>query len=60
MAEFSEQDQRSAMIMDMERILNPEWFAKRKTANKDAILLSPAQYWDWINYIDVSCPYHKV
>ena len=51
---MSEQDQRSMMILDMERLLNPEWFNKRKTVDKDYITIASHQYWDWINYIDVS------
>ena len=52
--EFSEQDQRSMMITDMERIFNPSWFLRR-LANKDEYCtLSTSQYWDWLTYIDVS------
>ena len=50
----SEQDQRSAMIVEMERILNPSWFNKRKTYNENYCAMSTHQYWDWIRYIDVS------
>ena len=54
----SEQDQRSSMIMSMERILNPAWFSRR-TAEKDQYCtLSTAQYWDWLTYIDVSFTSH--
>ena len=52
--EFSEQDQRSMMITDMERILNPSWFLRRLTNKDEYCTLSTSQYWDWLTYIDVS------
>ena len=52
--EFSEQDQRSMMITEMERILNPSWFLRRLTKNDEYCTLSTSQYWDWLTYIDVS------
>ena len=56
MSQESEQDQRSVMIMDMERTLNTDWFNRRKSLNKEYCKLSVHQYWDWINYLDVSHP----
>ena len=52
--EFSEQDQRSMMITEMERILNPSWFWRRLAKTDEYCTLSTSQYWDWITYIDVS------
>ena len=42
------------MILEMERITNPSWFNKRKSVKDDHICISANQYWDWLNYIDVS------
>ena len=42
------------MIVDMERMLNTDWFNRRKSYHTNYAGLSVHQYWDWINYIDVS------
>ena len=47
-------DSRSLMIMEMERKLNPRWFARYARRNDDYATVSIAQYWDWLTYIDVS------
>lgn len=51
---FSEEDLRSMMIWDMEKILNPGWFWRRLNKTDQFGTLSTAQYWDWLTYIDVS------
>ena len=52
--QFSEEDLRSMMIWDMEKILNPTWFGQRLNKTDQYCTLSTAQYWDWLTYIDVS------
>ena len=48
----SDSDDKSHMIMEMEKKMNPFWFFKR--SNKDEYCtVSSAQYWDWLTYIDV-------
>ena len=48
-----EDNQRSQMIVSMEKTLNAGWFARR--TEKDRLCtLSTSQYWDLITYIDVS------
>merc|ERR1711934_332318 len=49
---FSEEDLRSMMIWDMEKILNPGWFWRRLNKTDQFATLSTAQYWDWLTYID--------
>ena len=51
---MSEDDQRSTMIVSMEKTLNSAWFNRRGTAHKNFCSLSTGQYWDWLTYIDVS------
>ena len=48
-----EDNQRSSMIMSMERTLNKTWFQSRLKADK-LCKLSTSQYWDWLIYVDVS------
>ena len=56
MAEGNTFDNRTAMIFEMEKKLNPSWFSRY--SKKDAYAsISTAQYWDWITFIDVR--YHN-
>ena len=48
-----EDNQRSSMIMSMERTLNKTWFQSRSKTDK-LCKLSTSQYWDWLIYVDVS------
>ena len=48
----TEADQRSEMIVSMERTLNPGWFYRRSQTSRYATI-SIGQYWDWLTYIDV-------
>ena len=50
----SAEESRTHMIMDMERKLNPTWFARRAAPRDTLCKLSTAQYWDWLVYLDVS------
>ena len=47
-----ELSERSLMIVEMERILNPAWFKRRTQEKDDYCTLSTSQYWDWLTYID--------
>mmetsp|Transcript_7139 Transcript_7139/g.9954 ORF Transcript_7139/g.9954 Transcript_7139/m.9954 type:complete len:197 (-) Transcript_7139:94-684(-) len=47
-----EDNQRSSMIVSMERTLNSAWFSRRAGSRKDNCTLATSQYWDWITYID--------
>ena len=49
-----EDQQRSSMIMSMERTLNSSWFNRRSETRGNYCTLSTSQYWDWLTYIDVS------
>jgi len=46
-------DDRTNMIFEMEKKLNPSWFARHNRSSDDFATLSVAQYWDWLTYIDV-------
>jgi len=48
-----ENQQRSAMIMSMEKTLNNAWFMRRTAAKDQYCTLSSSQYWDFLTYIDV-------
>ena len=50
----AEDQQRSSMIMSMERTLNSSWFGRRDQTRTNYCTLSTSQYWDWLTYIDVS------
>jgi len=49
----AESNERSALIVGMERRLNSSWF-NRRAAKDQYCTLSTGQYWDWLTYIDVS------
>ena len=49
----SENQQRSAMIMSMEKTFNNAWFMRRESGKDQYCTLSSSQYWDFITYIDV-------
>ena len=49
-----EDNERSSMIVSMERTLNSSWFGRRASARSQCCTLSTSQYWDWLTYIDVS------
>ena len=46
-------DDRTEMIMEMERKLNPSWFARRSSNNDRFCRLTTSNYWDWLVHIDV-------
>ena len=49
----TENQQRSAMIVSMEKTLNNAWFMRRESGKDKYCTLSSSQYWDFITYIDV-------
>ena len=46
-------DNQSAMIIQMEKKLNPQTFWRRLRKHDKFCSLSSNQYWDWLTYIDV-------
>ena len=48
----TDSDDKSLMIMEMEKKFNPGWFFRRLRPRDDYCTLSIAQYWDWLTYID--------
>ena len=46
-------DTQSAVILEMERKLNPTAFWRRLRRNDKFCTISTAQYWDWLTYLDV-------
>lgn len=54
-----ENQQRSAMIMSMEKTLNNAWFMRRTAAKDSYCTLSSSQYWDFLTYIDVRSRWPK-
>ena len=50
---MSEEDNRSSMILSMEKKLNSSWFERRANVHLNFSKLSTGQYWDWLTYVDV-------
>lgn len=48
----SASDSQSAMVLAMERKLNPTAFWRRLWKNDKFCKITTAQYWDWLTYID--------
>lgn len=46
-------DSQSAVILQMEKKLNPQAFWRRLWTQDKFCTISTAQYWDWLTYIDV-------
>ena len=46
-------DSQSAVILELEKKLNPTVFWRRLWRNDKYCTLSSNQYWDWLTYIDV-------
>jgi hypothetical protein len=52
-SQMNESDSQSAVIMEMERKLNPTAFWRRFWKHDRYCGITTAQYWDWLTYIDV-------
>jgi len=55
-----EGESRTNMIYEMEKKLNPTWFARRLRKHDSYATLSTTQYWDWLTYIDVRTSMKKL
>ena len=49
----SANDNQSAMIIEMERKLNPSQYYRRYWKRDMYCKLTVTQYWDWLAYLDV-------
>ena len=47
-------DSQSAVILQMEKKLNPSAYWRRLWSKDKYCSISTAQYWDWLTFIDVS------
>lgn len=50
---FEQSDNQSAVILEMERKLNPTSFWRRFRKQDQYTSITTIQYWDWLTYLDV-------